>query len=152
MIATPSAIGTTETVAHQMSLPANSLLVGTTIRVVAHGIAAGRSPRVLPRLRIGGAGTTSDTQVCATTAAAITTGTGWAVEAYITIRSLGSGGAALGNMKITGDNLLTMRASAQTAMVAVNTTVPNFLSFTLLGAGSGIAITVVNAFAEVVRQ
>jgi len=70
---------TTETVAHQMSLPANSLLVGTTIRVVAHGIAEGRSPRVLPRLRIGGAGTTSDTQVCATTAAAITTGTGWAV-------------------------------------------------------------------------
>lgn len=153
MIATPAAVGTTETVAHQMSLPANSLLVGTTIRVLAHGIAIGTGPTILPRLRIGTAGTTSDTQVCATTAAAITSGTGWAVEAYITIRSLGSGGTALGNIKITGDNLLTaMRASAQTATVPVNTAVANFLSFTLRGGGSGIAITVVNAFAEVVRQ
>jgi hypothetical protein len=153
VIATPAAVGTTETVAYQMSLPANSLLVGTTIRVVTHGIGTGTGPRVLPRLCIGRAGTTSDTQVCATTAAAITSGTGWAVEAYITIRSIGSGGTALGNLKITGDNLLTaMRASAQTATVAVNTTVPNFLSLTLLGAGTSIAITVVNAFAEVVRQ
>jgi hypothetical protein len=64
-----------------------------------------------------------------------------------------SGGTALGNIKITGDNLLTaMRASAQTATVPVNTAVANFLSFTLPGGGSGIAITVVNAFAEVVRQ
>ena len=43
-------------------------------------------------------------------------------------------------------------ASAQTATVPVNTAVANFLSFTLRGGGGGIAITVVNAFAEVVRQ
>src|SRR5439155_19176325 len=51
MIATTAAVGTTETVAYQMSFPANSLLVGTTIRVVAHGIATAAGPTVLPRLR-----------------------------------------------------------------------------------------------------
>ena len=54
---------------------------------------------------------------------------------------------------ITGDNLLTaMRASAQTAPVAVNTAVANFLSFTLRGTGNNIAITVVNVDSKPVER
>lgn len=150
---TPATISTTETVVHQISLPANSLLVGSTYRVTAFVTITGTTPTVLARLRIGTAGTTADTQVCATAAATCTSGSGVLILGFVTIRSVGSGGTALGNVTTQGTALATSdQNSAQTATVTVNTTVANFAELTLIGGGTAPVITVVNAFWEVVNQ
>jgi hypothetical protein len=152
LVATPPAItSTTETVVHQMSLPANSLLVGTTIRFTAFGSMTATTPTLQARLRLGTAGTTADAQVCATVAAVVQSGAGWVVEGFVTIRSVGAGGACLGNAWVAGGNAAG-GMSAQTATVPVNTTVANVLSLTLKAATSSISVTTTNAFAEVVRQ
>jgi hypothetical protein len=152
LVATPATFAAVETVVHQVSLPANSLLVGTTLRFKAHGtVSATAAGTVLARLRIGTLGTTGDTQVCATAAAgAATAAVGWTIEGYITIRSIGSGGTALGNISaiVTATPVL----SLQTATVAVNTTVANFIELTAIGGGTSPVVTVVNAFMEVVKQ
>lgn len=143
--------GTTEAVVAeaQISLPANSLRVGTSFILNAHGIITATGPTILPRLRIGTAGTTSDTQICATAATTITTATGWAVTAYFTIRTIGSSGTGIGNLALEGS---TPARTAQSATVTVNTTVANFLSFTLQGGGTSPIITPVVAIWQVPQQ
>jgi pectate lyase-like protein/parallel beta helix pectate lyase-like protein len=133
----------------QIALPAGSLLVGTTFMVIAHGAITATVPTILPRIRLGTLGTTADTIVCALAATAITTGTGWQVIGYVTIRTIGSGGTAVGNLTLDGT---TAARTLQTATVAVNTTVANFLSFTLTGGGTTPVITPANVFWQVVRQ
>jgi pectate lyase-like protein/parallel beta helix pectate lyase-like protein len=133
----------------QVYLPAGSLLVGTTFKIIAHGIMTATSPTILPRIRLGTLGTTGDTQVCATAATVITTGTGWQVIGYVTIRTIGSGGTAIGNLVL---DCTTPARTAQTATVAINTTVANYLSFSLVGAGTTPVITPTNVHWEVVRQ
>lgn len=152
MIATPATFGLTETAittGGQVYFPANSLLVGTTVKVTAFGIISATTPTLLARLRIGTLGTTGDTQVCATPAVGVTSGTGWWLQSLFTVRSIGAGGTCLGNIVLEGT---APGKSAQTATVAVNTTVANFLTLTLVGGGTSPVVTVVQAFAEIVRQ
>lgn len=149
LVTTPATFGATETILHQISLPANSLLVGTTLRFKAHGIITATVPTLLARLRIGTLGTTGDTQVCATAAAGVATGAGWSIEGYITIRSIGSGGTALGNITMAAT---APANTAQTATVTVNTTVANFIELTAIGGGTTPVVTVVQAFCEVAKQ
>lgn len=152
MVTTPATFAAVETVitaGGQLYLPANSLLVGTTIKVTCFGIISATTPTLLARLRIGTAGTTADTQACATAAAAVATTTGWFVEGLFTVRTIGSGGTCLGNILLEGTAPI---KTAQTATVAVNTTVANFLSFTLIGGGTTPVVTVVQAFMEIVKQ
>lgn len=153
LVATPAAITTTEVIVSQMYLPANSLTVGTTIRWQARGTVTGTSPTVGPKARIGTLGTTADTQAATLTAGVHTSGAGWYSEGWFTVRSLGSGGACIAGVMTYGDNLVTgTRMSPQAATVAINTTVANFLSFTLIGTGTTPSITVVQSLIEVVRQ
>lgn len=152
MVTTPATVTTTEVVVHQVAIAANALLVGTTYRVRAFGIETGTVPTLTARLRLGTAGTIADTQVCATAAATVPTGTGWSVEGYVTIRTIGSGGTALGNAIAIGNAGTGAGTSPQSATVAVSTIVANFLSLTLIGAGTSPVITVVNAVIEVVKQ
>jgi pectate lyase-like protein/parallel beta helix pectate lyase-like protein len=144
-------IGATETIptGGQVYLPAGSPLVGTTFKIIAHGIMTATSPTILPRIRLGTLGTPGDTQVCATGATVITTGTGWQVIGYVTIRTIGAGGTAIGNLVL---DCSTPARTAQTATVAINTTVANYLSFSLVGAGTTPVITPTNVHWEVVRQ
>jgi hypothetical protein len=149
MVATPGTFGAVETVVHQVAVPANALQVGTTFRVRAHGIITATVPTLLARLRFGTAGTTSDAQICATAAAGVATGAGWSIDAIFTVRTLGSTGATIGNIFMAAT---APANSAQTATVAVNTTVANFLSLTLIGGGTTPVVTVVQALIEVVKQ
>jgi hypothetical protein len=149
----PLTVNAVETVVTQIPLPALSSRVGSATHFVATGILTGTTPSILARLRIGIAGTTADTQICATAAAVMTNGTAWRVEGYATVRSIGVGGTIVGQVGTIGEALATAnRLSAQTAAVAVNTTVANILSLTLVGGGTAPVITVVQAFSEIVKQ
>ncbi len=101
------------------------------------------------RLRCGTAGTTADAAVCATPATAVATGTGWTAQAFMTCRSVGSGGTVMGNGWVLGT---APGKSPQTAAVTVNTTVANTLTMTVIGGGTTPVITIVNAFSQVVSQ
>jgi Pectate lyase superfamily protein len=133
----------------QFYIPANTLNIGTTFFLNAHGVISATSPTLLPRFRVGTNGTTADTQICATAANNATSGTGWAVMGYVTIRTLGSSGTAIGNLAYEGT---TPARTAQTATITINTTVNNFLSFTLQAGGTGITVTPTHAFWQVVQQ
>lgn len=146
-------VNAVETIIHQVALDANALLVGTTIKFYASGTITGTTPSLLPRIRIGTAGTTADAQVCATVAAVMTTATGWQVEGFLTVRSIGAAGTVIGQVRTLGEALATAnRVSAQTATVAANTTVPLFVSLSVIGGGTTPVVTVVQANAEIVRQ
>lgn len=152
MVATPATITTTtETVVYQMTLPVNSLLVGTTIKITVMGIITATAPVITARLKIGTLGTSGDTEVCVTNpaATAVATGTGWLIEFWVTVRSIGSGGTVLGNGILEGT---ASAKTIRTTTAAVNTTVANFLSATLVIGGTTPVCTIVNAFAEVIRQ
>jgi hypothetical protein len=149
---TPSTIAAAETNVLSGKLVAGTLQVGTTIHVAAFGtVSAAAAGTVLARLRAGTAGTTSDTQACATPATgAATTAVGWRFEGYVTVRSTGSGGTLIANGEIAvGAN--TQQISTQTTTVAINTTIDNFLDFTLIGGGTTPVVTVVQAVIEVVK-
>lgn len=146
----PATFGATETILYQVPLPANSLLVGTTIGIIAHGIITATSPTLLPRLRIGTLGTIGDTQCAALAAgAAIATGTGWQIDSYWTCRTIGAGGTCIGNYNIEAT---APTKTAQTATVAINTTVNNFLSLTAVGGGTTPVVTLSQAFISSFQQ
>ena len=153
-IANSSAIATTETVIHQIAIPANSLQVGTTIKFFAAGSATGGTGNtIIARMRAGTAGTIADTQVATTAAAAITATTAFQLEGFLTVRSIGAGGTLIGQVRTVGEALATAnRVSNQVATVTINTTVANFLSFTFLGGGTTPTYVIYQAHAEVVRQ
>lgn len=145
--------GTAETVmtayGGRIYLPANSLLVGTTFKLESYVIITATTPTILPRIRLGTAGTTADTQVVATGATSETTGSPCRIIGYVTIRSIGSGGTAVGNIEIDAG---TMSRTTQTATVAVNTTVANYLSFTLTASGTTPVMTPVICYWQVIQQ
>jgi hypothetical protein len=142
----PATFGAVETILYQIPMPANSLQVGTTIAITAHGIMTATSPTLLPRIRVGTAGTTADAQVAALTAgAAIATGTGWRISSSFTVRTIGSGGTCVGSFTL---DATAPAKSAQTAAVTLNTTVQTFLSLTAIGGGTTPVVTLVQAFAH----
>jgi hypothetical protein len=140
----PPTFGAVDTILYQIPLPANTLQVGTTIGIVAHGIITATSPTLLPRLRIGPLGTVGDPQ-CAALAAggAIATGTGWQVDSYWTCRTIGAGGTCMGNYTLEGTAPL---KTAQAGTTAINTTVNNFLTMTAIGGGTTPVVTLQQAF------
>jgi hypothetical protein len=146
----PATFGAVETILYQIPIPANTLQVGTTIGIIAHGIITATSPTLLPRLRIGTLGTIGDTQCAALAAgAAIATGTGWQIDAYWTCRTIGAGGTCIGNYNLAAT---APAKTAQTATVAINTTVANFLSLTAIGGGTTPVVTLAQAYPSWFQQ
>lgn len=145
-------ITTTETVVIQARLQPGQLQVGTSLRLYAHGsYTASASGSITPALRVGTAGTTADTTLANTTAiGSVSAAAGFRIEGSMTVRSIGSSGTVVGSVGgiiNNGSN----KESAQTATVAINTTILNYLSLTLLGAGTSPSITVVEATIEIVK-
>lgn len=152
MVVTPATITTTtETVVYQIPIPVNSLLIGTTIKMTVSGIITATTPVITARLKVGTLGTSGDAEICVSNpaATAIATGTGWVWEAWVTVRSIGSGGTCLGNGILQGT---ASAKTIRTTTAAINTTVANFLSATLVIGGTTPVCTTVNAFAEVIQQ
>lgn len=146
----PPTFGATETIVYQVPIPANTLQVGSTIGITAHGIITATSPTILPRLRCGTLGTIGDAQVAALSAgAAIATGTGWRLSASWTCRAIGAGGTCVGTFTL---DATAPAKSPTTATTAINTTVPLFLSLTAIGGGTTPVVTVVQAFVSSFQQ
>jgi hypothetical protein len=146
----PATFGAVETILYQIPIPANTPQPGTTLGIIAHGIITATSPTLLPRLRIGPLGTIADPQCAALAAgAAIATGTGWQIDSYWTCRTIGTGGTCIGNYNLAAT---APAKTAQTATVAINTTVNNFLSLTAIGGGTTPVVTLVQAYPSWFQQ
>lgn len=140
----PATFGAVETILYQVPIPANSLLVGTTIGITAAGIITATTPTLLPRLRCGTLGTIADAQVASMAAgAAVATGTGWRIDSSWTCRTVGAGGTCVGSYILEAT---APAKSITTATTAINTTVPLFLSLTAIGGGTTPVVTVIQAF------
>jgi hypothetical protein len=146
----PPTFGAVETILYQVPIPANTLLVGTTIGITAAGIITATSPTLLPRLRCGTLGTIGDAQVAAMAAgAAVATGTGWRIDSSWTCRTIGASGTCVGSYILEGT---APAKSITTATTTINTTVPLFLSLTAIGGGTTPVVTTVQAFIASLQQ
>jgi hypothetical protein len=144
---------TTEVIGHQWTVPANTLAVGSSGRmVIAGSMTSGTSPTILGRLRCGTAGTISDAAVLATVASAVlAAAAGWRVEVAWTIRTTGSSGVLYAEMELVGDNIAD-RIAVATANFTINTTVQNFLSLCALAGGTTPAGNVLMGYSWVIHS
>jgi len=145
-IAASAAITTTETVVHQLTVPANGLLVGTTLRCKVVGTVSAAAT-VTFKLHLGTLGTTGDALVATVAAAAAAAG-GVDGELCLTVRAVGSSGSVIAAGRITAAAV--SGTIAAPAAVTVNTTNQLILSLTLTAsAGNTVAQL---AFVDVVKQ
>jgi hypothetical protein len=131
-ISTNVAIANTETNVVQLTIPAGSLALGSTYRIIGHGVRTGtntQAPTI--NVRIGQTNGTPGTDSIAVspTIAGTATASNFFIEAYVTVRSTGSTGTILGGAQ-TVYGATTAIAENGTA-VALNTTVNNYLKLTL---------------------
>jgi hypothetical protein len=142
-------ITTVDTSVVSATIPANFLLLGTTIKVKVFGTctsSVGNTPTFV--LRIGANNNNTDTALVTVTATAATSGTNipFYAEFYMTVRGTGSGQAVaasgfLYNSTQTGisTNFVATGCSISTAGT-VTTTVQNFLNLFFVGAATTSAV------------
>lgn len=153
IIVTPTAFSTVETVIVSVPVPLNTLTVGTTYRVECYAtISTSTAGTITGRIRMGTAGTIADAQVATVVDVAEATAVAVIHLGTLTVRTLGATGTVIGALFQFAGTVAATNATAPAA-VTVNTTVTNFISFTLQGAGTASpTITVSNAFIELVRS
>lgn len=129
------------------TIPANTLSAGSNIKILLYGVCSRRAPRTINiRVKIGG------TTVLTTGAVNPGTSTNIAckIEAEIDVRSLGAGGAMIGQGQYTtfGQTALPM---SNTATSAIDTTVANAIDVTAQwsAAAADSTITITNGTIEV---
>jgi hypothetical protein len=153
--ANTSALTAADTLIKSIPIPLNTVTNGMTYRIRFHGsYAATVSNAVSFRARLGttSGGGIADAQLCVvTTAAAGTTTTGFTGEIMVTIRSLGATAAVMANGYCFGLAAAVTNPSNQTATVAVNTTVTNWLSLTAGPAATTSNLTFTNCTIEPVQ-
>jgi hypothetical protein len=129
-------------------IPANSLATKMVFRIKAYGVATSSSAKSATfNVRMGTAGTTSDTLVLALSATSATSGTSvpFEFEALVTIQALTSSGKAVASARlinngITGiSSVATVVAGAGT-QATINTTVALFLGLSYVSASSGASV------------
>ena len=159
-VAASAAINTTSTyITPSTPIPIGALQVGTTYRIIVTGTCTSTAANVSTFvLRLGTAGTIADTSVCSVTCTAAASGTTIPFTAtfYVTIRTIGSGGTAMGsgsiaNTGITGISSNGVGGGGSTATSAVNTTVKNFVGVSYSSAATTTTCTFQMAIVEVVK-
>lgn len=139
--------GTTEQIVYQFWVPPNTFKAGTTFRINLTGTITGTSPTILARLRIGTAGTTSDTAIGATGASsAIASGAGWQIDVETTCRTIGSSGTFVTQARVLAD-AISPKLSAP-ASVTINTTVGLWVSVSVTPGGTTPVLTPFQGFVE----
>lgn len=157
------AINTTETIiAQSAALPASRIQAGTVIRVTLWGACTTTVANTSTfKIRIGTAGTTSDTAVFSyTTAAAGTTGTLIPFKAVmdVTFRTTGASATSFGNVEVlsktnTGIIPATIQVDSMGNGTTFNTTTASLIiSASYLSAATTTTSTFHQAFIEVVNQ
>lgn len=141
-----------------LTIPANTLTVGRTYRLVVHGtITASVANAVTMRARIG---TTTLTGNIVTSNAPNSTNTasadGFRWEALVTVRSTGASGTIIGGSHYVGSASQPFAqnagSSVATSTVTVDTTVQNILEATIVTAAGTTTVTARLAIIELVQQ
>lgn len=153
LVATTSAINTTETIITSAVLAANSLKAGTTFRCFASGTCTSSAANASNfRIRIGTAGNNTDAVAAVVTPTAAASGTNipFYVEFMVTVRTAGSSGTALGVGNLTNNGVTGVSAAASvvgqvTATVTVNTTVANTVQISYVSAATTTTSTFYDA-------
>jgi hypothetical protein len=127
-----SAVATSGTGQNQvvsLSIPANTLAVGTTFAIKEFGVQnATAATAVIFQIHLGPSNTTSDPVVSASGEAAAANG-GIATDGMLTIRTTGSGGTTIAGIVNTITNGAT--TSTTTTTQTVDTTANNFLTLSV---------------------
>ena len=124
------------------TMPANSLIAGSTFRVTLGGIATTAVPTALTlRAKLNGSTIVTNTETFN-----VATNTSWTFEVVYTIRTIGAGGTAIGTgMLIFDDNgSAACMSMGVTGTIAIDTTVANTVDMTgqwALGTASMICQT-----------
>lgn len=142
-------IANTQTQIVGVTIPADSLIAGTTYRLQAFGVASNSSgaDRALTlRVRIG---TTTLTGNIATSVApdikSTASASGWGCEFLFTVRTAGASGTCIANgYRISGTSALAdvTGVTSETSTVVVDTTVANVLELTAVTAHADATVNV----------
>lgn len=155
-----SAINTASTyITPSTPIAANVLQVGSTYRIFISGTCTSTAANVSTFvLRLGTAGTTADTSVCTVTCTGATSGTSIPFTAvfYVTIRTTGTSGTAMGcgsitNTGTTGISSNGVGGGGSTTAVTINTTVQNFVGVSYSSAATTTTCTFQTRVVEVIR-
>ncbi len=149
-----SAIGNTETQIIGVTIPANSVAVGTTFRISAQGLATNTSSATTSTWRIR-MHTSSLGATILQSQAIVNTTTGRTnvaaeIEALITVYSIGGSGSALAMLNVIGgSNGATLPTVGVTAAVTVDTTVNRVLELTFISGGATTTYQNISACIEI---
>lgn len=141
------AITTTETQVCGITIPANTLTVGSVYEIDAWGNVTSSAGNVVTfRIRIGTTTLTGNIpEQLAPTATATAANNSFHLTGRLTVRSVGAGGTIIGSLQFIGQDTqpftVRLRASQATATVAVNTTVANILELTAQTAAGTTSVT-----------
>lgn len=161
--AASAAINTTETIiaggVNTAVIPANSLQIGTTIRITTLGTCTASVANASTwTLRMGTAGTTGDASVAtgAVTSAATGTTIGFASIVEFTVRTIGSTGTIAGsltvlNTGVAGISTNNTNVIPLTATATLNTTTANYIELTYKSAATTTTSTFQNGIVEIVK-
>lgn len=143
-------ISNTQAVVKSITIPANTLTVGSTYRFMAYAMASGDgvAGRVLTlRIRIGT--TTLTGNIASSVAPTINTGAssdGFHIGGLFTVRSVGATGTCIGGLHVVGKGTQPFASNAAASdtnsTVVVDTTVENQLELTAVTAAAGASINV----------
>ncbi len=162
-VAASAAINTTETiigggVGTEAFVPANSLKVGSTIKVTILGTntsSVGNASTF--RLRMGPLGTIAETVQASAAITSAASGTTIPFKAVLelTVRTIGATGTLAGSLSVQNQGttgIFTAAANVVVATVAaLDTTVNNYLTVTYQSAAATTTSTIQNVIIEVVR-
>lgn len=164
IVATSGAINNSETIIvgglNNCRIYANQLKVGTVIRCVMEGTCTTTVGNASTwKIRIGTAGTTSDTAAfTAANSVAGTTGTNipFVATLVMTVRTIGATATCVGYLELgstgtTGISAVTWQA-VEASVANFDTTVANWLSVTYVSAATTTTSTFRNAFVEIVKE
>lgn len=136
IVSSSSGINSTETyISAPFLIAANTLVAGMSFKISASGTCTSTVANTCTfNVRLGTAGTTSDSVVQALSTTAVTSGTAvpFRVEALVTIRTIGSTGTAVANLELLNNGVTGLSGSAvvlaaETTALTINTTVANYL-------------------------
>lgn len=156
-IVAAAAIANTETVVTAYSMPAGSMIAGTSFRIRAFGrlTSGGTAGSSIFRCRIGTTTLTGNIPATLTRAnAASVTAAPFVLEMLVTVRTIGASGSVIGNVSVAGGvtAAFTVAAdiSAISATVALDTTAVKRVELTYISGNAGTTATFENATLEVV--
>lgn len=159
-VANSSTFSTSETyITPTFEILANTLAAGDSFRIRLKGTCtSSTSATCTLNQRLGSAGTTSDAVLTTgtTTSGTANTATNFEIEMYVTVKTIGSSGAAVGTIKVqsTAAGALQGVTAIQlygTNSLTINTTANLYLGFSMVTGSTNTTVTINMSTVEKIR-